>query len=725
MDLLGGRPVSVASYGVSAAYAGWLLRQYGAEVLHTSALDPEGLGSFLAEGATFEPKPPLVTPQGTMLITDAPVTPANRATLEAIAGGSRVIWITPWGLDTPWETRPATDLAIVAAGGWMFAVGDPDREPIGPPGSQPSFVAGLYATIEALGGEQGSGLSVVSRIEATAATSIYDAVAFQYLGLLRGRAGNRFASTQPTLVTLPCRDGYLGIHAALYHQWVGLCHAIGHPEMLEDERLSDPLQRMQNTDLLDSYLVPWLAERGRWEAYHELQAARIPCAPIPSAEEVLGSPQLAAREAFRTVVSPSGRSLRVPGPPARVAAVAPSPRSGGPGGGPWRPGALRVVDLSNGWAGPLVSTVLACYGADVIKVESFRHFDWWRGSRPPGDDPEFELAERSHVFNTVNRGKRGLALDLANPAGNAMVRRLLATADVVIENFTAGVCEKLGLGYESLAAENPGLIMLRQPGHGSTGPEASYVAFGNTIEAMSGLSSVVGYEGGRPYQLSNALGDPVSGLNGAVAVLAAVEGRQCDGRGRCIEAAQLEGFLPFTSEELIACQLTGVVPGRRGNARVGAAMAGVFAVSGEDTWVALEADRPSLARFAETAGIAADASAVTQWLSTRERDEAVTALAAAGIAAAPVNHAADLLLAEPLGGTGFWVGEERDVVGFHLYPSHPVVDGGTRRDAGCPAPRLDQHTGEILTGLGCTSSDIADFRVAGGTGRPATVAVAG
>lgn len=157
----------------------------------------------------------------------------------------------------------------------------------------------------------------------------------------------------------------------------------------------------------------------------------------------------------------------------------------------------------------------------------------------------------------------------------------------MIENFGAGVLEKPGLGYERLSAATPGLVMVRQPGFGSTDPEGHYLTFGNTIEGMSGLSSLMGYEGGPLMMMSNAFGDPISGLTGTAAALAA---RGRDGRGRLLECAQLEGFLPLVSEGLIEYQRTGVVPSRRGNEREGNALSGVFPCAGEDEWVAIDCE---------------------------------------------------------------------------------------------------------------------------------------
>src|SRR5690606_762143 len=140
-------------------------------------------------------------------------------------------------------------------------------------------------------------------------------------------------------------------------------------------------------------LLPWLNRTRRWEAYHTLQAAGIPCAPIPELAEVLASPQLVARDALREIAI-DGRPVRVPGPPARESALggARPARRDDPR---WRPGALRIVELSMGWAGPLAGYALAALGADVVKVEGPERFDWWRGARAPGEDTQ-KLYERSH-----------------------------------------------------------------------------------------------------------------------------------------------------------------------------------------------------------------------------------------------------------------------------------------------------------------------------------------
>jgi crotonobetainyl-CoA:carnitine CoA-transferase CaiB-like acyl-CoA transferase len=665
-----------------------------------------------------------------MLVTDAPVTVQNRATIDRECGGATVVWITPWGIDGAWAERPATDLCLHAAGGWMAAVGEAGEEPLGPPGPQGRLTAGLFAAMEVvrcLGLPNGDRPRLISVpvVEAVAATGIYDVVAFQYFGRVRERSGERYAPTQPTLMTLPCKDGWVGIHAALHSQWLSLCDVIGHPELKTDPRFVSGVERAAHLAELDGYLLPWLAAKTRFAAYHELQQARIPSSPLPTMTEVLASAQLASRGFWKEMRTPSGRILRVPGAPARIVGTA----SGGPqpeeSHGPWAPGKLRVIDLAMGWAGPMVSEILAFYVADVIKIESHKRFDWWRGSRPPGDDPALALHERSHVFNGVNRGKRGITLDLTLPRGRELALELISRADVVIENFGAGVMEKLRLTYDVLSGRNPRLILLRQPAFGSTGPEAGYVAFGNTMEGMAGLTALLGPENGPPYMMSNAFGDPIGGVNGTIAVLSALEARKRDGLGRSIEAAQIEGFLPMVSAELIEGQVRGT-PGRRhGNQRDGSEPGGVFRCAGDDAWVALEVrgdtewrrlaseigEAWALAERFETEAARIEwrdalRVAMASWTATRTPAEVVDACVRSGVAAAPVNHEPEMLGDEPLASSGLFSGEDRAVVGYHLYPLLPCLIDGLRATPDRAAPTLGEHNAEVLAAMGLDDADV-------------------
>jgi len=284
----------------------------------------------------------------------------------------------------------------------------------------------------------------------------------------------------------------------------------------------------------------------------------------------------------------------------------------------------------------------------------------------------------------------------------------------LIENFGAGVLEKLGLSYEKLSAKNPGLVMVRQPGFGSTGPESHYLTFGNTIEGMSGLSSLMGYEGGPPMMMSNAFGDPISGLTGTVAVLAALKARERDGRGRLLECAQLEGFLPLVSEGLIEYQRTGAIPPRRGNERAGHALSGVFPCAGEDEWVAIDCeDEGQWGALAARCSLHGNdrKAAVAAWTSALSREDVVEACLAVGVPAAGVASEADVLFAEPMASSGFWELLEREVVGTHFYPGLPISTAGERPLPGGPAPTLGQHNAEVLAAMGLGQGAIDELRL--------------
>jgi crotonobetainyl-CoA:carnitine CoA-transferase CaiB-like acyl-CoA transferase len=377
---------------------------------------------------------------------------------------------------------------------------------------------------------------------------------------------------------------------------------------------------------------------------------------------------------------------------------------------------------------------LACRGAYVKKVESHSHIDWWRVTRPPGDGDGMGLHERSHVFNTTNRGKRGITLDLATEGGRETLLDLVETADVLVENYAASVMEKLGLTWEALSARNPSLIMLRQPGYGADGPEAGYVVFGNTIEGMSGLSSLVGYEDGPPMMLSNACGDPVSGLGGTVALLAAVAARRRDGKGRLVECAQLEGFLPMVSEGLIEYQVTGVAPERRGNQRAEKHPSGAYH-AGNDRWVALavqddEAWERLAGEIAEdwalepSLALAGDrqqqrsllSERLGTWIKAVGPDAAVEACLCARVPASAVLDESEVLGLDPLLASEFWQGLDRDPVGYHLHPTLAYSRAGRRPLAERPAPLLGQHTEEVLRALGKNSRELAALAAAGVTG---------
>ena len=397
---------------------------------------------------------------------------------------------------------------------------------------------------------------------------------------------------------------------------------------------------------------------------------------------------------------------------------------------------IRVLDLSMGWAGPLAGQMLAEMGAQVIKVEDTHYFDWWRGSLSMAP-PEVQPIERAATFNTANRGKLGVTLDLLNPRGIDLVKRIVAHSDILIENYSPGVMERFGLTYEILAPLNPRLIMISMPSFGYGGPETFSRGYGNTVEAMAGITGLARYhDSDQPYTLSNALGDPVGGLTGTFGILAALHERETTGRGQWIELAQVEGVIPLLAGQILEYQLTGKVPAPRGNRHPDFAPHGIFRCAGgeEHAWLALAAHSDdqwrALARALGLERLATDPrfidltsrkanedaldAELTRALATVPIDDAVARLRAAGVDTAPVNSAPAVLGDAQLQDRGYFVPIDRAVVGTHLYPGAVARMSATPAAQEAPAPLLGEHNAEVFRELlGMTEAELAELESAG------------
>ncbi len=396
---------------------------------------------------------------------------------------------------------------------------------------------------------------------------------------------------------------------------------------------------------------------------------------------------------------------------------------------------LTVVDISMGWAGPLVGQMFAEMGARVIKVEDTQRFDWWRGSLSMAA-PEMRPIERASPFNTVNRGKHGITLDLASPRGLGILKRLIKTSDMLIENFSPGVVDRLGLSYQEVQAINPRMIMISMPSFGSDGPECNARGYGNTVEAMSGVTGLTGYHdgSGQHYTLSNALGDPVGGLHGVFALMVALHERQRTGRGQWIELAQVEALIPFVTGAMLEYQFTGKLPRRHGNRHPEHAPHGIYRCDGDEAWIALACETDQqwrrLASALKLENLAADvrfASAearkanedaldaeLSAALKSMTADAAVAQLSAAQVFAAPVNSAPAVMGDAQLLGREYFVAIDRAVVGTHLYPGAVARIPETPLRADQPAPLLGEHNQEVFREmLGMTDAEIAELEDAG------------
>lgn len=390
---------------------------------------------------------------------------------------------------------------------------------------------------------------------------------------------------------------------------------------------------------------------------------------------------------------------------------------------------VRVLDLTNVLAGPFACHQLAHLGAEVIKVEAVGSGDLARGL---GADPVLSARGMGISFLAQNAGKRSLTLNLKDPRGKDVLKRLVARADVLVENFRPGVMERLGLGYDTLRAENPRLIYCAISGFGQVGPWADRPAYDQIVQGVSGVMSVTGEPGGAPQRVGYPLADTVGGLTAGMAICAALH---ADPRGAFIDVSMLDSVLASMGWVVSNHLIGGITPAQTGNENPTSAPSGAFqcanaliviAANRDTQWVALARhlgradllDRPEYAtredRKANRLRLRAELETV---LTTRPAQDWARDLSAIGVPAGAVMSVPDILRHPQVAERDFLarfddvpgVGRSIDLVrtGFMVDGQRPAVDD--------PPPQLGQDSAAILRDLGYSEDDIAALRAEGVT----------
>ena len=313
-----------------------------------------------------------------------------------------------------------------------------------------------------------------------------------------------------------------------------------------------------------------------------------------------------------------------------------------------------MLDLTAFWAGPACTHQLATLGADVLKIESPTRPDGMRFAtvKPPTDPDWMEFGP---TFHGTNPAKRSVTVDFATPEGRELLLRLVEQVDVVVENFTPRVLGNVGLEYHDLFARNPAVILLRMPAFGLDGPWRDRSGFAQTTEQVSGIAWMTGEAGGEALVRSTI--DPIAGIHGAFAVLAALEHRDRTGEGQLIEMPMAEVAMNVAAEPIVTWSAYGTLLERDGNRGAPGAPQGVYACAGHEQWVALVGDvrrrvaragrrarearlgdgrrrsRPAPAVAPRTTTIDAE---LARCFAARDRDDTVDVLLTAGVLAAPV-----------------------------------------------------------------------------------------
>ena len=373
---------------------------------------------------------------------------------------------------------------------------------------------------------------------------------------------------------------------------------------------------------------------------------------------------------------------------------------------------VRLLDFGHVLAAPFCTRLLADLGADVVRVESGRHPDFpWPSS--------YRHADGRHAsYLNTNRSKRSVAIDLKHPAGCDIARRLAAAADVVVENFSAGVMSRLGLGYETLRESNPGLIFASMSGYGHSGPRRNWTSMNMNLQGAAGLMQVTGAEGDPPTAISNSWNDYIGGLHTCYAIIGALTERESTGKGIHLDMGQFECSVSMIAPLLLYSAVKQGNPDRMGNRSERFAPQGVYRCAGEDEWCAVSVHDDvqwlALAEAVEEvvpdAALTGDARFATlakrlrhhdeiderieAWTSGLRSADVEARLKQAGVPAARMRRVRDL--AKDPAPSGAYKRMDEPRVGSMLTTALPVEFSESALPPATPAPGLGQHTREVL-----------------------------
>jgi crotonobetainyl-CoA:carnitine CoA-transferase CaiB-like acyl-CoA transferase len=691
------------SSGIAGAYCTKLLTDLGADVVFATALPDDALFTYLrtSQRHVADVAPWLAT---------ADIVVANE--LPPDTGSALVtVSITALGHGGPDDGLELTEEVLQARSGSLAGHGHAKMPPLTVGGHLGEYIVGAYAALGAVTAwRRASRTRVPEHVDA----SMLEAIQMTYVTVPTLMA--RFPGGRPSSfrwVMIPgnepsADDRYVGITTITVQQWQSLARVIGRPEMADDEQLGTMLGRFLRADEVNGALHAYTQAHNADDIVAACVEARVPAAIVGNGAELPRNEQLAARGVFvqqpgESWIRPRApfrfhgvpdRDLEAPGE-ARTAWAARAPVAPASDAPADRPLAgIKVVDFTAFWAGPAATAWLAAMGADVVKVEAVQRPDGIRFSAAlrPSQDPQFY--EKSALFHACNLGKRGITLDLGQPDGLELARRLIARADVVTENFTPQVMERFGLGWDEVHACNPRAIYLRMPAFGLSGPWRERGGFAQTMEQLTGMAWVTGYEGGPPIIPGGPV-DPMVGAHAALAVVAALAQRDATGDGLLVEVPLVEVATAVTAEQVIRYAIDGTLLGRRGQG-------GVYQCAGDDVWVAIDraSDPMPPADRAE-------------WCATRTPEQAAKEAIDAGIPAAVMVPGHATLDDAQMRARNFFEPVTHPLVGEHFYPSWPVrMSGGPAHYWTGPAPTLGQHTAEVLRAeLGLDDDELARLEV--------------
>lgn len=790
---LAGYTVVDLSTGIAGAYCTKLLADGGAGVIKVEPPEGDPLRGWSASGAVIEPGADgalfgFLNGGKHSVIAD----PASEADVDLVetllASADAVVWsagsavaarfrpaemcrrhpylivtsITPFGLEGPWRDRPATEFTLQAWSGAIVGLGRgvADRAPVFVGGQVGEYLAGAYASAATLASRHrqivsGAGeLIDISMLETQIlGLTYYPVTYFEMLGH-PWRDARRL--TVPGVAQ--ARDGLVDLGCGTAQQWFDLCAMVGHPEWIDED---SPLSITEQANVHADEIYAWVRSRPVEEIRELATAFRIPNAPVANGANITSLDHFRERGSFATnprdgFLQPGHpyrmwpARLRLPEPAPRLGqhtkryrSIRPSPRPSPATIATAPPlSGIRVLDMTTFWAGPCCTHFLAMLGAEVIHIESTRRPDGTRliAGIPVAED---QWWEKSPIFAALNTNKKDLTLDLMSPRGREVLHRLIATCDVVAENFTPRVLDQMGLDFATVQSIRPDAVMLRMPGFGLDGPWRDNPAFAYVIESAAGISWLTGYPDLPPFE-PYSVGDPNSGVHAVSALLLALEHRRRTGQSVLVEASMVDAAVNIAAEQIIEYTAYGAVLHRTGNHGPVAVPQNLYrtadfdefgrldswvavAVATDEQWQHLCAALGSPSWATEPALITADGRRAHEdmiddhlapWCASRSGDAIVATLWDAGVPVAKVMQPHRQPELAQLTARGFFEVLDHPVNGPVRLSSMPMrFSGGPCRFHTAPAPLLGQHNRELLTELGLPAAEIAELEADGVIGR--------
>lgn len=394
---------------------------------------------------------------------------------------------------------------------------------------------------------------------------------------------------------------------------------------------------------------------------------------------------------------------------------------------------IRVLDLTRALAGPYCTMMLGDLGADVIKVERPGQGDESRGWGPPFvGAPYGPYPGESTYFIAANRNKRSITVNFKNAEGQHIIRRLASISDVLVENFRTGTLEKMGLGFENLRHQNPGLVYCSFSGYGRTGPYAELPGYDVIIQAEGGMMGITGPEEGPPSRVGVPIIDITAGMFASTAILAALRNRDMTGKGQLVDISLLDASAALLAN-VASNYLTGGMPHRRlGNAHPNIAPYEAFRA--RDRWFVMGAanekqwnklceviEKPELQddpRFITNTDRVANRAALSEKLndlfSTQNADDWLANFREAGLPCGPINAIPDVFSHPQAEARDLSLNVEHATAGKVTVTGFPYKFSQTPAEIHHPPPLLGEHTQEVLTDLlECSPEDVRRYQQEG------------